>query len=584
MKPRPGRVFLCLALGLLASASHLPAAELRTELRRPIAIVPAEDGRLVVANRESGSLSLVDLASQRVVAEQVIGQRLSDLVSLGESQFLATDEEAHELLLVEVVGETVTVRERLPISPFPVSICLADENKQAVIASLWSRRLTFVSIGPAAAEKSLAIAGTVDLPFAPRCQHLLTGRDRLIVADAFGGRLGIVDPKRRELVETRQFPGHNVRGVRTRPDGKMLVVAHQMLNDLAHSIQNDIHWGLLMSNDLRWLEVDSVLAGGEKLYYGAHIHPLGDPGKGGGDPGGLAMAADGTVCVSLSGVNLIALGKENDFSMQRIRVGRRPTAVAFSPDSGRLFVANTHDDSISVVDVAALEVSATISLGPQPTLSEAQQGELLFYDASLSHDGWMSCHSCHTDGHANGEMNDNLSDRSFGAPKRVLSLLGVGETAPYAWTGEVRTLARQIENSIEKTMQRGDQLPREQVQAIAAYMRTLEIPPPVDVLRGTVDAAAVARGKEVFVRRNCAECHAGETFTSPAAYDVGLVDKVGNRAFNPPSLRGLSHRGPYFHDSSAGSLAEVLTKQGHPGGAEYPAEEVNDLVAYLRSL
>ncbi|MCU0876694.1 MAG: c-type cytochrome [Pirellulaceae bacterium] len=595
MKPRLARVFLCLLLGFGALACHLPAAELAVALRRPVAIVPLDSGlRLLVANRQSGSLSLVDLATGSVVAEQVVGRRLSDLIPIpmaagnvplaASNQLLATDEETHELLLVEVTGESISVRGRLPVSPYPVSICLASDGQQATVASLWSRRLTFVKIDTNQSPTTLSTAGVLDLPFAPRCQHLLSGRDRLIVADAFGGRLGIVDPAVQKLVDTRQFPGHNVRGVRTRPDGKMLVVAHQMLNDLAHSIQNDIHWGLLMSNDLRWLEVDSVLAGGEKLYYGAHIHPLGDPGKGGGDPGGLAAAPDGTVCVSLSGVNQIALGKENDFSMQRIRVGRRPTAVAFSPDSRQLFVANTHDDSVSVVDVAGLEVLATISLGPQPELTEAQQGEVLFYDATLSHDGWMSCHSCHTDGHANGEMNDNLSDRSFGAPKRVLSLFGIGETAPYAWTGEVQTLSRQIENSIEKTMQRGDELPREQVQAIAAFIKTLAVPPPVDVLRGTVDADAVSRGKEVFLRHNCAECHAGETFTSPAAYDVGLVDKVGNRAFNPPSLRGLSHRGPYFHDSSVPALADVFAKHGHPGGADYKDEEVRDLVAYLRSL
>ena len=71
----------------------------------------------------------------------------------------------------------------------------------------------------------------------------------------------------------------------------MLLVAHQMLNDLAHSIRNDIHWGLLMSNDLRWLKVESVLAGGEALYHGGHMHPLGDSGRGGGDPGGLDVAA-----------------------------------------------------------------------------------------------------------------------------------------------------------------------------------------------------------------------------------------------------------------------------------------------------
>ena len=36
------------------------------------------------------------------------------------------------------------------------------------------------------------VAAVLDLPFAPRCQLLLPGRDRLIVADAFGGKLAIV--------------------------------------------------------------------------------------------------------------------------------------------------------------------------------------------------------------------------------------------------------------------------------------------------------------------------------------------------------------------------------------------------------
>ena len=68
----------------------------------------------MVANRESGSLSLVDLATSRVIAEQVVGRRLSDLVSLGGRQYLASDEGAHELLLVDVVSETVTVRVEEP--------------------------------------------------------------------------------------------------------------------------------------------------------------------------------------------------------------------------------------------------------------------------------------------------------------------------------------------------------------------------------------------------------------------------------------------------------------------------------------
>jgi cytochrome c peroxidase len=196
----------------------------------------------------------------------------------------------------------------------------------------------------------------------------------------------------------------------------------------------------------------------------------------------------------------------------------------------------------------------------------------------------MSCQSCHTDGHANGQMNDNFSDRSFGAPKRVLSLLGVKDTLPLAWNGQVQTLTRQIHNSVENTMQREETLPAEQIQAIAAYVKSLELPPPLDALRGTQDAAAIERGRLVFEKHDCARCHAPPTYTTPEAYDVGLKDAQGVTEFNPPSLRGLSHRGPYFHDNRAATLESVFQKHGHPSGAEYSESDVMDLAAFLRSL
>jgi cytochrome c peroxidase len=219
-----------------------------------------------------------------------------------------------------------------------------------------------------------------------------------------------------------------------------------------------------------------------------------------------------------------------------------------------------------------------------PELSLAERGELLFYDARLSHDGWMSCHSCHTDGHANGQMNDNFSDRSFGASKRVLSLLGVADTLPLAWNGSVASLERQIHNSVENTMQRDETLAREHVQALAAFLKTLTIPPPVDVLRGTQNPAARERGRLIFEQRDCAKCHAPPTYTTPKTYDVGLRDSQGSREFNPPSLRGLSHRGPFFHDSRATTLEGVFLTHGHPGDSSYSAAEVADLLAFLKSL
>src|SRR5439155_11708702 len=166
-----------------------------------------------------------------------------------------------------------------------------------------------------------------------------------------GGKFALLDPTSGELAILCEIPGHNIRGLGASPRSGMFVVAHQMLNDLAHSVRNDIHWGLLISNDLRWLKLDSVLTGGEHLYHGGHMHPLGESGRGGGDPGALDIAADGTVVVAISGVNEVAFGKEGDFSMQRLPVGRRPTAVKLSPDGATAYIANTFDDSISILDL-----------------------------------------------------------------------------------------------------------------------------------------------------------------------------------------------------------------------------------------
>ncbi len=581
------RVGILLLATLLAS--QIQAAEPllgRSMLRRPLALQFSGDGKtLYVANQQSGTISVVDASEKKVISEVAAGKKLSSLAFLAQRNLLlATDEAAHEVILLKIeAADQLKVVQRLPVSPYPVNIIAAADGNRCFVASLWSRRVSAIDIKDDA-NQPLVLAKQVDLSFAPREQTLLAKENKLAVADAFAGRLAFFDPADLSLQVSKEFPGHNIRGLGVSVDGKKILVAHQMLNDLAHTIQNDVHWGMLMSNDLRWLKVESALAGGKELYHGAHMHPLGEPGKGSGDPGGLDMSAAGTVVVTLSGVNHITLGKEDDFSLYRVPVGRRPVAVRIAPDGKSAFVANMYDDSLSLVSLADREVTATIPLGRQPDLTQIERGEVLFHDANLSHDGWMSCNSCHSSGHANGQLNDNLSDLSFGAPKRVLSLLGQKDTAPYAWNGKVKDFAEQIRSSLEKTMQ-SDEAPQEnQIQSIAAYLDTLELPPPLDVLRGTLDKAAVARGQKVFEQHDCARCHAPPTYTSPETYDVGLKDKEGNVRFNPPSLRGLSHRGPFFHDGSAKTLAEVFSPRKHPGEESFSAEEVRDLVEFLRSL
>ena len=191
----------------------------------------------------------------------------------------------------------------------------------------------------------------------------------------------------------------------------------------------------------------------------------------------------------------------------------------------------------------------------------------------------MSCHSCHIDGHSNGQVNDNFSDGSEGAPKRVLSLLGVAETGPWAWNGQMRDLEAQLLKSTRETMQ-GKGLSAEQAADLAAYLRTLRAPRP----GMRTDSDAIERGRGVFEREGCAQCHAPPTYTSPGRYDVGIRDEQGETRFNPPSLRGVAQRDRLLHDNRAAGLEDLFTRHRHQLDSELSAEDLRDLLRFLRNL
>ncbi len=577
----------CLAAAILAGEGPGAAAvDLPARFRQPVALVTADSGKwLYTANRRSGTISVIDTERQRCVAEVAVGRWFSDLaITPDGSQLLATDEDAHELLLLSRRGPELAVQRRLPVSPTPVSVQLTGDGSRCFVASLWSRRLSVVElVRESGVVSALRVASTIPLSFAPRQQLLIDDR-HLVVADDFGGQLATVDAKRGEVLSVRTLPAHNIRGLALSADGKELLVAHQVLNRRGRSSFDDIHWGNLLTNTLSVLPLAGVLDPAADLLRGSRLHQLGGVGQGAADPAGVAVAG-GVAVVTLAGVGEVALGPGPTGDWQRLAVGRRPTAVLVSPDGRRAYVANTFADSVAVVDLAGRSVQGEIRLGPTPEPSRSDVGEYLFYDARLTHDGWFSCHSCHTDGHTNGLLADTLSDGSYGTPKRVLSLRGVRDTGPWAWNGTMTTLDAQVSKSVTTTMH-GREPTAEQVEALTAFLHTLAPAPPVGAGDGTgdTDAAAVRRGREVFDRQACATCHVPPAYTSAKSYDVGLEDEAGERRFNPPSLRGVSQGGPYFHDGRAATLEDVFARHRHQLKGELPAGELKDLLAFLRAL
>ena len=88
----------------------------------------------------------------------------------------------------------------------------------------------------------------------------------------------------------------------------------------------------------------------------------------------------------------------------------------------------------------------------------------------------------------------------------------------------------------------------------------------------------------MFVAASCDACHEGERLTDGHQHELDTtLDRV-----DTPSLIGLAHSRPYFHDCSAPDLGTLLTDRGTvhdmADTSALSDAQLHDLVAYLESL
>ena len=108
--------------------------------------------------------------------------------------------------------------------------------------------------------------------------------------------------------------------------------------------------------------------------------------------------------------------------------------------------------------------------------------------------------------------------------------------------------------------------------------------PPAPSVR---DDAAVARGKALFegTDLSCDACHLGDRLTDQSRHPIGSGPM---KETDTPSLVGLAHSGPYYHDGSAVNLHALLgdraTVHGMADFGELSPTQIDDLVAYLETL
>lgn len=572
----------------LLMATSLGAAEesnLRVQHRRPAAAVLIDGNRqLCVANRRSGSLSLVDVATKSV-SEKQIGQQLSDIVRLPASEYsVVSDFAGGTLIIIQHAAGELTIVDRVEVSAWPESMAVSGKGDFIGVASLWSRRLTILApvYGADADKVALRKLHQIDLPFAPRAVAFVDAT-HLVAADSFGGRLIVVDCVSGMKTVEHELPVHNIRDMTVGGEGQLFLTC-QRLNPTGYTEREDIHWGILIENELLAIEIESLIDTDRKRSPNVERIALGGPGEGAGDPDAILVMPE-RLLVTLAGTDELAVVERVGVRESRISTGSRPVDVIYDESSDRAFAVNMLADSISIVDLNGAEPVDTISLGPSPQAGSVERGEAAFFNAALSHESWLSCHSCHTDGHTNNGLADTLGDGDFGDAKRVPTLRGVWATAPWAWNGSQHQLSGQIRKSLATTMH-ASKISDELVTDLTAYVTKLNRPPSVAVARGHGPHPTVEyKAREVFEAAGCSACHNGFTsYTTDGVYDVGLRDAHGNSQFNPPSLSGISQRDRLLHDGRARSIEEVLINLSHPSKDALSDKERKVLINFVRAL
>jgi YVTN family beta-propeller protein len=562
-----------------------------------IAVLPGAQ-RAVTANQTSDSVSLIDLAAGKVLAEQPCGKQPAGVAGSRDGRRVAVSNFwSGTVNLFEVKGAELVPLTSFRVGAEPRGLAFAHDGGSLYVALAGMNEVVQVEWPTGKRLRSWPA------PAEPR-RIALTSDGRFLAAiSSRTSQVRCWDTRTGKQVWERTIMNAiNLHGLAVSPSNKEFVTTH--IHDRHHAIvKPNIEQGWALDNRLTRL---TVVADPRDDYWQIGLDVR---AKAVADPCAAAFSARGDwLVVAAAGTHELLLFKadavpwnagdpgdfldssldQDDGRLRRLPLGGRPLAVQFVDDRPLAVVANYLLDAVQVVDVKAGKLVSTIPLGGPAQPALARKGEAIFYDAQRSHHQWFSCHSCHPDGHTCSVLFDTLNDDSHGNPKLTPTLRGVGHTAPYTWHGWQNKLGDAVEKSLTETLW-GKQPTKEDVSAVVAFMETLDHPPnPNRQADGALSAAAL-RGQAVFKgKAHCARCHQGEHYTSTKNYDV-KVDPDGSPfdLWNPPSLRGLYDRGPYMHDGRAETLDELLKLHHVPeklGGEKLTPEERKDLIEFLMTL
>ena len=257
--------------------------------------------------------------------------------------------------------------------------------------------------------------------------------------------------------------------------------------------------------------------------------------------------------------------------------GNGPRAIVL--DGKRLVVPTYFADKLNIMDVDSHQLLVT-DLNPGRVESDIDKGERCFNDASHCFQNWQSCNGCHPgDGRTDG-MNWDLMNDGVGNSKNCKSMLFSHVTPPSMISG-VRESAEWAVRAGFKFIQFFE-VSEEDAACVDAYLKSLKPVPSPYLVDGKLSEKA-ERGKKVFDKLKCGECHSGVYYTDLKMHRIG-DDVEFEKGWDTPTLREVWRTAPYLLDGRAATMQEVFEIHKHGINKKVSKKDIKALTEYVNSL
>lgn len=575
----------------------------------PCALAASKDGRtLFVANADARQVAWVDLAGGSVTRRvSVPGEPTGLTLTPDGTKLIVACAAPKSTVLVLATGSGERIV-GIPAGHTSMSPVVTPDGKQIYVCNRFNNDVSVIDL---ATRKEVARVRAVREPIAAAVTP--DGRTVLVANhlpdtrtdDAFRGEVSpvvtLVDTRTHETAAIELPHGANsLRGVCVLPDGKHAMVTHLLSNFQKTPFRVDMGWinvNVVSIIDVRERKVVRTIG-------------MDEQDSGAGNPWDVACTADGnTVCVSLSGIHQVCvidrsiLLGESARTMSPMIVawpiypslgaslwrritlpGKGPRGLAVA--GSKFYVAQYFSDSVALVDPHVEDAApAAVALGKAPQMTQERRGEMLFHDATICYQQWISCASCHPDGRMDS-LNWDLMNDGVGNPKNTKSLLLAHQTPPAMAEG-VRMSAEEAVRSGIRHILFTDR-PEEEAAAIDAYLKSLRPTPSPHLIDGRLSPAA-QRGQTLFESPSvgCAKCHPAPLYTDLKSHNVGSRSPIERTdRFDTPTLVEIWRTAPYLHDGRYTTVKELLLEGRHGlrRGQHLSEQDLDDLVEFVLSL